>query len=400
VGRGRTLSRAAELLLVAVIGGALALGGAAAFGKLGSKTVVQRIEQPAGQTTAASASGTKSIADIYKASAPGVVQITSTSVVEVPTDPFFGDVFPPQRQEQSALGSGFVIDKDGHIVTNYHVIQGAKTIKVGFSDNLQVTAKVVGSDPSTDLAVLKVGVDQSELTPLPLGDSGRVAVGDPVVAIGNPFGLTRTATYGIVSALGRPIEAPNQFTIDHAIQTDAALNHGNSGGPLLNLQGQVIGVNSQISTGGTGDQGNVGIGFAVPANTVKSVVAQILRSGKVEHAYMGVSVTQITSDLSSVARLPIAHGLLVTRVQAGTASAKAGLRAGKTQVTVGGQSYLLGGDVIVAVDGKPVSTTEALRAVIAQKRPGDTIELQLYRGSKKTTLKLQLGPQPSLSPSG
>lgn len=399
MGRVRIL-RAAGPLLVAVIGGALALGGAAAFGKLGSKTVVQRIEQPAGQPAAARSSTTQSIEAIYKESAPGVVQITSTSLVSVPSDPLFGDILPPQREEQSALGSGFVVDKDGHIVTNYHVIQGAKTIKVSFSNSRQVTAKLVGSDPSTDLAVLKVNVPESDLTPLPLGDSSGIAVGDPVIAIGSPFGLTRTATYGIVSALGRPIEAPNSFTIDNAIQTDAALNHGNSGGPLLDLQGDVIGVNSQISTGGTGEQGNVGIGFAVPSNTVKTVVAQILRTGKVEHAYVGVGVTQITSDLSSVARLPVDHGLIVSRVEPGSAAAKAGLRAGRTQITVGGQSYLLGGDVIVAVDGKPVTTTEGLRAAIARKSPGNTIELTLYRGSKKLTTKLTLGRQPSLSPSG
>src|SRR5438093_89041 len=327
--------------------------------------------------------------------APGVVQITSTSVQEIPADPFFGDVLPPQRQEERSLGSGFVIDKEGHIVTNYHVVQGATTVQVSFSNNEQVKAKVVGTDPSTDLAVLKVDVKAQALTPLPLGDSNTVQVGEQVVAIGNPFGLTRTATAGIVSAVGRPIEAPNQFTIDHAIQTDAALNHGNSGGPLLNMRGQVIGVNSQISTGNTGEQGNVGIGFAVPSNTVKSVVGQILKHGNVAHAFIGIGVDEITPDLSQVAKLPIDHGLVVTRVQKGTAAAKAGLRAGSTDLTINGETYRLGGDVIVGVDGKSVTTPAALRDAVSKKRPGDTLKLEVYRGDKKISVKIELGRQPA-----
>jgi S1-C subfamily serine protease len=203
-----------------------------------------------------------------------------------------------------------------------------------------------------------------------------------------------------VSALGRPIEAPNRFTIDHAIQTDAALNHGNSGGPLLNVEGQVIGVNSQISTGGTGEQGNVGIGFAVPSNTVKTVVAQILRHGSVEHAYIGVGIAQITPDLSSVAKLPVDRGLLVTRVQPGSPAAKAQLRAGKTQVMVNGETYVLGGDVIVAADGRTVGSAGALRDLLGSKRPGEELTLELYRGSKKIDVKIKLGRQPSLSPDG
>jgi S1-C subfamily serine protease len=403
VGRRRILLRAAGLVLVAVIGGTIALGGAAVLGKLDTKTVeVERVAAPSGpiSQSTGSAAGQRSIAEIYRQAAPGVVQITATSVVQVPSDSFFGDVLPPQRQEQTALGSGFVIDEDGHIVTNYHVVQGAKTVKVSFSNNEQVTAKVVGTDPSTDLAVLQVKIDRKALDPLPLGDSNDARVGDPVVAIGNPFGLTRTATYGIVSAVGRPIEAPNQFTIDHAIQTDAALNHGNSGGPLLNLRSHVIGVNSQISTGNTGEQGNVGIGFAVPSNTVKSVVAQILAHGSVQHAYIGVGIAQITPDLSSVAKLPVAHGLLVTRVQAGSPAAKAQLKAGKTQVTVNGETYVLGGDVIVAADGRAVTSPGALRDVLGSKRPGGELKLTLYRNGKKIDVNVKLGRQPSLSPDG
>ena len=189
-----------------------------------------------------------SINDIYRRSAPGVVQVTSTTIVTVPADPFFGDLFPQQQQQQS-LGSGFVVDKAGHVVTNYHVVQGAKQIRVSFSNGASMKATVVGTDPSSDLAVLKIDASSRALTPLPLGNSDAMQVGDPVVAIGNPFGLDRTVTAGIVSAIQRAITAPNGYTIDHVIQTDAAINHGNSGGPLLNGRGEVIGVNSQIETG-------------------------------------------------------------------------------------------------------------------------------------------------------
>jgi S1-C subfamily serine protease len=401
VGRIRILSRAAGALLIAVLGGAIALGGAATLGKLGDRTVeATPASSPITQVSESTANGRLSVAGVYKRAAPGVVQITSTSVQEIPADPFFGNVFPPQRQEERSLGSGFVIDKEGHVVTNYHVVQGATTVQVSFSNNEQVKATVVGTDPSTDLAVLKVDVKPQALTPLPLGDSDTVQVGEQVVAIGNPFGLTRTATAGIVSAVGRPIEAPNQFTIDHAIQTDAALNHGNSGGPLLNTRGQVIGVNSQISTGNTGEQGNVGIGFAVPVNTVKSVVAQILRHGNVEHAYIGIRISEITADLTKVAKLPVEHGLLVVRVTPGSGAAKAGLKAGSTEVTVNGQTYVLGGDVIVAADGKPVGNAGDLRDAVSHKRPGDTLKLEIFLNSKKQTVEVKLGRQPALSPAG
>ena len=206
------------------------------------------------------------------------MQITATSVAQVSTDPF--NLLPTTPQTSESLGSGFVIDKAGHIVTNYHVIQGAKKVQVSFSGQDEITATVVGKDPSTDVAVLKIDAHARALTPLELGDSDAVVVGDPVDAIGNPFGFTRTLTTGVVSAVQREIEAPNSLPIDHAIQTDAAINHGNSGGPLIDAHGRVIGVTSQISTGTTGGQGNVGIGFAIPINTVRNVAAQIISSGK------------------------------------------------------------------------------------------------------------------------
>ena len=200
-----------------------------------------------------------------------------------------------------------MLDKEGHIVTNFHVIDGATSIEVRFSNDDTLKATLVGSDPSTDVALLKVDASARALTPLALADSDRLEVGDAVVAIGNPFGLERTVTTGIVSALQRAVKAPNGYSIDHVIQTDAPINHGNSGGPLLNTRGDVIGINSQIETGGAGD-GNVGIGFAVPSNTVKSVVGQLLASGKVEHAYLGVSAVEITPDIANSFRLPVAQG--------------------------------------------------------------------------------------------
>ena len=240
-----------------------------------------------------------------------------------------------------------MIDKAGHIVTNYHVIQGAKKVQVSFSGQDEITATVVGKDPSTDVAVLKIDAHARALTPLELGNSDAVVVGDSVDAIGNPFGFTRTLTTGVVSAVQRQIEAPNSLPIDHAIQTDAAINHGNSGGPLIDAQGRVIGVTSQISTGTTGQQGNVGIGFAIPINTVRSVAAQIISSGKAQHAFLGLDAAPVTPQLAKLFHLPSNTGLLIQDVQAGSGADKAGLKAGKTAVVVQGESYQVGGDIIV-----------------------------------------------------
>src|SRR5919201_2058956 len=292
------LRRAAELVVAAAIGAGLTLGGVAAFAGLDGHTTTVREIVSGGPTSAPASFRTGrplSINQIYRSAAPGVVQVTSTSVVRVDTntDPF-GFPIPgfsvPQQETQRALGSGFVIDKAGHIFTNYHVIAGARSIEVSFSNHDSMKARVVGKDPGTDIAVLKVDARSRALTPLTLGNSDAVRVGDAVVAIGNPFGLDRSVTAGIVSALQREIQAPNSYAIDHVIQTDAAINHGNSGGPLLNADGRVIGVNAQIETGSTdGRGGNVGIGFAIPINTVRTVVAQLMKNGSVEHASLGIT---------------------------------------------------------------------------------------------------------------
>jgi S1-C subfamily serine protease len=392
-----TLTSIAALAAAGLLGGGAALGVAAGLGDLGGSTTTV-VQEPIRATPTAAGSAL-SINEIYRRSAPGVVQIVSTEKAVQSTDPFFGTPF--SQPGQQALGSGFVLDKEGHIVTNYHVVQGASKIQVGFSNNASYSAKVVGSDPSTDLAVLKVNAPARALTPLPLGNSDHVEVGDEVVAIGNPFGLDRTATAGIVSAIQRRITAPNGFSIDHALQTDAPINHGNSGGPLIDAGGSVIGVNSQIETGtGNSTDGNVGVGFAIPSNTVKDTVAQILKNGKVEHAYLGVSLQDISASVAGVFHLPVSSGIMVESVQPGTAAARAGIKGGSTPTTVAGESYTMGGDIIVGVDGRTVRTTEALRDVVSAHKPGDKIRLALYRGTRKLTVEVTLGRQPSASPSG
>ena len=269
-----------------------------------------------------------------------------------------------QRSTQ-AEGTGWVYDSDGHIVTNQHVISGASSVKVTFSDGSTSTAKVVGSDVSSDLAVLKVDVPSSKLAPLALGDSSAVTVGEGVVAIGDPFGLEGTVTSGIVSAVGREIQAPDGTPIEGAIQTDAAINHGNSGGPLFDMHGDVIGVTSQIESNSGGSDG---IGFAIPSNTVKSVAAQLIASGKVEHAFLGVQPQTA------------ANGVRVAKVEPASGAAKAGVRVG---------------DVITAVDGTPTATAPALRAAIASHKPGETVTLTIRRNGAKTTLHATLGTRPA-----
>jgi S1-C subfamily serine protease len=380
VGRTRTVSiRMLELAVVAIVGAALALGGAALFGKLGSHTTIQQIA-PLGGSSVGSvplqpqpAHGL-SAEQVYKRAAPGVVQVTADS---------------PTGQ---ALGSGFVIDKAGHIITNFHVVQGATRVLVSFSSQDQLPSRVIGTDPSTDIAVLKIQQHGSALTPLELGNSLAVRVGDTVYAIGNPFGYTRTLTSGIVSAVQRQIKAPNTLPIENAIQTDAAINHGNSGGPLLDAAARVIGVTSQIYAGGA-QQGNIGIGFAVPVNTVRNVAAQLIATGKVAHAFLGVSTLPVTKQLSRLFKLP-PKGLLVTTVDPGSGADKAGIRPGKTNVVVGGFSYAIGGDVITAVDGSPVAQFEQLREAVAQKKPGDKVKLDVFRDGDSRSVTVTLGQAP------
>jgi putative serine protease PepD len=385
----RSPSRAAvTLAAAAVLGGGVALGGAAALGKLGETKVVQPAPTAAAEPVSFQKPHGRTINQIYRAAAPGVVHITATSQ----TSDVFGST-----QEQQAIGSGFVIDKAGHIVTNYHVVQGARAVEVSFSNNESMKAKIVGVDPATDVAVLKVAAQSRALKPLTLGDSDAVRVGDQVIAIGNPLGYDRSVTSGIVSAVQRSITAPNEVsTIGHVIQTDAALNHGNSGGPLLNAAGEVIGVNSQIAP--SSSNANIGIGFAIPVNTVKQVASALIDHGKVEHAFLGIEAKAIDSQIARIFHLPVQHGLILARVIKGTGAAQAGLKAGNTPVVVEGESWPAGGDVLVKADGHALVSVDDLRNVIADKKPGSMLKLELYRGAKKMTVEVKLGRQPASPP--
>ncbi len=264
-----------------------------------------------------------------------------------------------------------MIDAEGHLLTNNHVVEGADRIqvKLGASDTTY-EAKVVGADPATDLALLDVDAPSDQLHPLTLGRSAEMEVGDPVVAIGNPFGLDRTVTSGIVSALQRQIEAPDGFSITNVIQTDAAINPGNSGGPLINAEGEVIGINSQIATGGGGN-GNVGIGFAIPIDTVKSEIHQLETTGEVDHAFIGISGGTITPDLAKAINLPVCEGVIVQSVVKGGPADKAGIEGGNTAATIDGAEVSLGGDIITEVDGKKVAGMDELVEIVNDAKPGD-----------------------------
>ena len=390
------LARIATLAAVSLLGGLVALGGVALTGDLGggTTTVVRTSPAPTAAAQVSDDDEGLSVREIYSRAAPGVVQITSTDNTVQDTPSLF-PFDPEQVPSQQALGSGFVIDKAGHIVTNYHVIEGADQIEVSFSNQDTLRATLVGSDPSTDIAVLRVETSSRSLTPLAFGNSGLVRVGDPVVAIGNPFGLARTTTAGIVSAVQeRTITAPNGYPIDHVIQTDAQINSGNSGGPLLNARAEVIGVNSQIAPA-QGSSGNVGIGFAVPSNTVEEVVAQLVATGRVDRAYLGIGGSTVTEELARDFRLPVDAGVLVEVVGEGTAAARAGLKPGTRSTVVAGEGYTLGGDLIVAIAGKRVASLEELRDVLADHKPGETVKLQIYRGDSRQTLDVTLGRQPA-----
>lgn len=379
------MNRRSRLPIVAlVLVGTLALGagaGAVAYSIAHSsptKTVVRQVAVQSSEPTADSSALTPG--QIYKQAYQGVVEITVSTPQQTPTG----------NQEAQAQGSGFVIDSDGHIVTNDHVVENADSVSVRFWNGNTYDASVVGTDPSTDLAVIKVDAPSSILHPVSLGDSSSVQVGDPVVAIGSPFGLEETVTSGIVSALHRQIEALNQFTINDTIQTDAAINHGNSGGPLFNAAGQVIGVNSQIA-GQTG--ANVGIGFSIPSDTVRSIADTLISNGKVEHAYLGVSVQEIPATVAH--DLNLTEGVETTQVRSGTPAQQAGLKGATGKKMVQGTQYATGGDVITAIGGQKVKTSEGVQLAIDAHHPGDTIEITYWRKGETKTVSVKLATRPT-----
>jgi S1-C subfamily serine protease len=395
---------ASTSLGAAVIGGLIvAIVGLIAIGAgwvhesgSGSTTATALAPEPLPEPAAQQTSGKGlTVNGIYKQDSPGVAFVQAQQKASGGTsllNPFGGG----GSGGGTATGSGFVIDHSGHILTNAHVVDGASKIQVtlGNSDTAQpVTAQVVGKDPSTDIALLKVDAPANELHPLALGNSSQAQVGDPVVAIGNPFGLDRTVTSGIVSALQRQIKAPNGFTIDNVIQTDAAINPGNSGGPLLDANGQVIGINSQIESPNGG--GNVGIGFAVPINTARSVVQQLLQNGSVQHAYLGISGTDLTPQIAGVLNLSVKEGALVQAVTPGGPADKAGVKGGHTTVSIAGQQIRAGGDVITAIDGQAVHNMTDVIDDINTKQPGDSVALSLVNGSQKRTVNVTLGDRPA-----
>jgi len=382
-------SAAPIALSAAAIGGA---GGAAVVaisdtGPSRTTTVVQQAPLAATSSASSRSSSAMTPREIYKRDAPGVVFVRSV-VVQRTQSPF--DMFPTEQRGEST-GSGFVIDKSGDILTNAHVIDGAVKVSVQFSDSKSATATIVGKDPSSDLALLKVDPDGLDLAPLTLGSAKDIQVGDPTIAIGNPFGLDRTLTTGVVSALQRRIQAPNGFAIRDVIQTDAAINPGNSGGPLLDAAGRVIGINSQIATGGGGN-GNVGIGFAVPIDTAKDSLAALKAGHAVDRAQLGVTTATIDQSLADL-NLPVKAGVLVQSVQKDSPADSAGLRGGNISAQVNGSDVQIGGDIITEVDGKAIATADDLATVIQGHKPGDKVRITYLRQGKEGTAEVTLGKQ-------
>ena len=375
----RIVTVTAALVAAAAVG---AGGGAATFAALGSDGSPTTVRQVTVESSEPAASTTESlsVSEVYEKAYKSVVEITTTLNQSSPTG----------EQQASGQGSGFVFDAEGHIVTNHHVVDGAQSVSVRFWDGSTYDATVVGTDPSTDLAVIKVDAPADVLIPLAVGDSNSLSVGESVVAIGSPFGLEGTLTSGIVSALNREMTSPNNFTISNSIQTDAAINHGNSGGPLLNAAGEVVGVNTQIKSDSGGSDG---IGFAIPSSTVSSIVPQIISSGSVEHAYLGVGVASLSESVAS--ELGVPAGAMVTEVRQGTPAAEAGLRAASGSAMVDGQSYPTGGDVITAVDGTAITDGASLQSAIDAKRPGDSVSITYTRDGTSTTVQVSLGTRPS-----
>jgi S1-C subfamily serine protease len=371
-----------------LLGAVIALAAASLIGiggSSGTTTVVQQASGGVLQTV--SSGGAMTPREIYRRDSKGVVSITAD--VERKGSNIFG---APESQGGKSSGSGFVIDKQGTILTNAHVVDGAKKVSVRFSNDKTADAKVLGADRSSDIAVLQIDPDGLDLTALPLASAKDVKVGDPVVAIGDPFGRAFSLTTGVVSAKQRSIEGLNGFAINDVIQTDAAINPGNSGGPLIDSAGEVIGINSQLENGG-GDRGNDGIAFAVPIDIARKLLPG-LRKGTVDTGYLGITSLSITPELEAL-NLPVNKGVLVETVQPASPAAKAGIKGGTVPAKLESQSLKIGGDIIEKIDGRPMLTSLALSTYVGSKKVGDQIEIQLLRGGKETkTVTATLGRRP------
>ncbi len=345
-----------------------------------TQTVIEQVASPSTNsipTSNSKTTGGLSVNQIYKTDSPGVVDITSTATQQGNSNGFFST--PSQTTQDE--GAGVVYNKQGDILTDEHVVANASSVRVNFQDGVSVPAKVLGTDASTDVAVIKVDVNASELHPIPFANSNNAQVGDPVVAIGSPFGLPETTTAGIVSAVGRPIMAPNNYTIPGAIQTDASINPGNSGGPLLDASGQVLGLNDQIQTN-SGD--SAGVGFATPANTDVQVANTIISGKQVEHPYVGVCLESSTTTPGAEVATSGGGSCASGPIVAGSPAAKAGL---------------VSGDVITKINGTTISSSDGFISVISGYKPGDTVKMTVVTPNHKTmTVKVTLGNRPSTAP--
>lgn len=380
---------AGALLAAAALAGCGGDGGTGAGAARTVTTVVERVasETPATRVAAPLPAGEFDPAAIYAKDAPGVVTVLSLYANAV-------------SGSRGAEGSGFVLNQQGEIVTNAHVVtegEGSSIRKVDqvfvrFPDRNQVAARIVGFDPNEDVALLRIDPDGLDLRPLALGSSADLRVGSPVAAIGSPFGEEGSLSTGIISALDRTLESLTKFSISGAIQTDAAINHGNSGGPLVDAQGRVLGINSQINSS-SGD--NSGVGFAIPIDSVKRSLEQLRERGKVDYAYLGVSTSSLYPQLAQELSLPVDHGAIVAEVVDGSPAADAGLRAGGDEVRFQGQLVPTGSDVITAVEGETVRLDDDLGRLLAAYAPGDRVDLEVYRGKERRTVTVELSSRPS-----
>jgi S1-C subfamily serine protease len=319
---------------------------------------------------------------VYDKVADGVVNITSTAIQM----DFFLNAFPTQGS-----GSGSIIDTKGNILTNHHVVANARTLEVTLADESKWPAKLIGSDPDSDLAVIKIDAPKEKLKVISMGDSKNLKIGQKVLAIGNPFGLERTLTTGIISSLGRTIRSDSGTLMEDIIQTDAAINPGNSGGPLLNSEGEIIGINSAIvSPSG----GSVGIGFAIPANTAKRVVPELLSKGYVTYPWIGATIQSLIPEIAKYLKVSVERGAMISEVAKGGPADKAGLKGGSQRVQVGNMIVLVGGDIVVKVDQRDVKTNDELIRYVREKKPGETILLKVLRKERFEEVKVTLGERP------
>lgn len=394
--RGKVWQTAAVGLVAGLIGGGIVLGVHDASSPSSPSSTSSTNTNGAASSSTTPSNSTTIIAgttpnwvNVASRAMPGVVEI---SAMKTTTDQL------GNSSQTAALGTGFVIDTHGDILTNQHVIGGSSSLNVQFQSGTSVSAKLVGQDPSSDIAVIHVNVASSQLHPLTLGNAGTVKVGQPVLALGTPFGYTESASAGIVSGLGREIQSPNGFTLSNAIQTDAAVNHGNSGGPLLSQAGQVIGINAQIADSGV--DANVGVAFAVPmAQTELKIIHDLLTSGSVSHPWLGITGVTATAQLQQSGVAPVSSGVLVTGVAQGSPAAAAGIVGGTRAKTVYGTCIPVGGDVITRIGGTPIATMSDLQGYLQSQSVGTTVQAQVvHADGSRGTVSIQLTRQPSSAP--